>query len=159
MAYRAVLSLKQAEGRVASLFQPDTLLPEQYFATFRRKTHLEPEKRLMLAVLEDAVVCFQKHVLAQNRRGKAAFREAEDWILEQGSDWLFSFEDICEVLGLDPDYIRQALLSWKERRLAELSRPKIHRLNHRRKKKGRRNVSFKKIRPLYSMRSHANSGA
>ena len=48
------------EEKVASLFQPDTLLPVQYLETFRRKAHLEPEKRLMLSVLEDAIACFQK---------------------------------------------------------------------------------------------------
>ena len=70
-----------AEERVASLFQPDTLLPEQYLETFRRKAPLEPEKRLMLAVLEDAVACFQKYVLSRDNRGKGMFREAEEWIL------------------------------------------------------------------------------
>ena len=56
MTYETGLSV---EEKVSSLFQPDTLLPAQYFETFRRKSHLEPEKRLMLAVLEDAVACFQ----------------------------------------------------------------------------------------------------
>lgn len=47
-----------SEERIASLFQPDTLAAAQYFDNLRRTTILEPEKRLMLAVLEDAVSCF-----------------------------------------------------------------------------------------------------
>jgi hypothetical protein len=74
------------------------------------------EERLMLAVLEDAIECFQQHVLAQYVWEKKLFQEAEDWILESNSDWLFSFENICQALQLNPDYIRRGLLVWKEAR-------------------------------------------
>ena len=53
-----------AEEKIASLFEPDTLLSAQYFDSLRRKAILEPEKRLVLAVLEDAINCFQDNVLA-----------------------------------------------------------------------------------------------
>lgn len=119
MAYDASLG---AEEKMGSLFQPDTLLPAQYFDTVRRKARLEPEKRLMLGILEDAIVCFQKYVFARDGRGKGIFRGAEDWILEENSDQLFSFENICEVLGFNPKYVRKGLLLWKEMELA--GRPK-----------------------------------
>jgi hypothetical protein len=35
-----------SEEKIASLFQPDVLLTEQYSDNFRRKTPLEPEKAL-----------------------------------------------------------------------------------------------------------------
>lgn len=119
------------EEKVALLFQPDTLLPAHYFETFRRKFHLEPEKRLMLAVLEDAVACFQKHIFAPDSRRKAVFRDAEEWILEQGSGRLFSFESICEVLEFDPQYVRQGLIRWKEEKLARRPKANIYRLTPR----------------------------
>ncbi len=119
------------EEKVASLFQPDTLLPAQYFETFRRKVHLEPEKRLMLAVLEDAVSCFQKYIFARDSKGKGLFRDAEDWILEEQSDWLFSFNNICEVFGFNPQYVREGLVRWKEKKLAERPKAKIYRLTPR----------------------------
>lgn len=124
-----------AEERVASLFQPDTLLPEQYLDTFRRRSHLEPEKRLMLAVLEDTVACFQKYLLARDHRGQAMFLEAEEWILEKGSDWLFSFENICEVLGMNPDYVRHGLMLWKEMQRGPRPRARVYHLNPRRTRK------------------------
>jgi hypothetical protein len=102
------------EENLASLFQPDTLLSAQYFENFRRKTRLEPEKKLMLAVLEDAVRCFQDNVFAQNGKRKKLFDDVEEWILEENSDWIFSFENICEVLGFNPQYVRKGLLRWKE---------------------------------------------
>lgn len=132
MTYETGLNI---EERVASLFQPDTLLPAQYLETFRRRAHLEPEKRLMLAVLEDAVACFQKYLSARDSRGKAMFREAEEWVMEGGSDWLFSFENICEVLGFDPQYVRQGLVRWKEKRLAGRPKAKIYRLTSGREKR------------------------
>ena len=58
------------EERVTSLFQPDTLLPEQYLDTFRRKLHLEPEKKLMLAILEDAHRLLSE-ILLRPRRQRA----------------------------------------------------------------------------------------
>ena len=116
------------EEKVGSLFQPDTLIPDQFFDTLRRKTLLEPEKRLLLAVLEDAVACFQKYVHARDARGKTMFREAEEWVLEKNSDWLFSFESICEILGLNPDYVRQGLMRWKEAKLEGRPRGNVYRL-------------------------------
>jgi hypothetical protein len=129
-----------AEERLASLFQPDTLISEQYLDTFRRRSHLEPEKRLLLAVLEDAVACFQKYVSARDPRGKAMFHEAEEWILESGSDWLGSFENVCEVLGMNPHYVRQGLIGWKKKKLGQQPRAKVYRLNPRRRGRGRAGV-------------------
>ena len=128
MTHEAGLSV---EEKVASLFQPDTLLPAQYLETFRRKAHWEPEKRLMLAALEDAIACFQKYLLARDGRGRAMFREAEEWMLEEESDWLFSFENICEILGFSPQYLRQGLIRWKTAKLQAQPKAKIYRLTPR----------------------------
>jgi len=121
MAYDASLG---AEEKMGSLFQPDTLLPAQYFDTVRRKANSEPEKKLMLAILEDAVNCFQKYIFAHDGKGKAIFHKAEDWILEENGDRLFSFETVCDALGFNPSYVRQGLLRWKEMKLAERSKSK-----------------------------------
>jgi hypothetical protein len=83
---------------------------------FKKNIH-EGEKELMMAVLQDAVECFQTYVLATKPREKRLFQEAEDWILEKNSYWFFSFENICDTLQLHPDYIRQGLLRWKEAKL------------------------------------------
>jgi hypothetical protein len=79
-----------------------------------KKEIREGEEGLMLAVLENAIEYFQKYAVGQSEREKRLFKEAEEWILEKDSDWFFSFENICETLGLYPDYIRQGLMRWKE---------------------------------------------
>lgn len=134
MSYESGLSM---EERVTSLFQPDTLLPEQYLDTFRRKLHLEPEKKLMLAVLEDAVACFQKYLFARDGKGKTLFRETEEWVLDDHGDWLFSFANVCETLGFEADYLRQGLIKWKNRRLAEHTQAKVYSLTPERPKQRR----------------------
>ena len=138
MSYDTGLSM---EERVTSLFQPDTLLPEQFLETFRRKLHLEPEKKLMLAVLEDAVACYQKYLFARDSKGKLLFQEAEEWVQERGGDWLFSFAHVCETLGFDPDYVRHGLMQWKEHRFAERTRANVYRLRPERKR-NKRGVSI-----------------
>ena len=79
-----------------------------------KKDVREGEEKLMLAVLASAVEYFQRYVLSKDEKGRKLFQEAEEWFLEKDSDQLFSFEYICETLGLHPDYLRQGLLSWKE---------------------------------------------
>jgi hypothetical protein len=88
----------------------DPVVNEQFFKSGFRTG----EERLMLAVLQDAVKCFQEHVLAQHLWEKKLFEEAESWILEKNTNWLFSFENICDTLRLNPDYIRRGLLVWKK---------------------------------------------
>lgn len=131
MSYETGLSM---EERVSSLFQPDTLLPDQFLDTFRRKLHLEPEKKLMLAVLEDAVACFQKYAFTREGKGKTLFEDAEAWVADQNGDWFFSFSNLCETLGLDPAYLREGLLRWKKERLAERSQPKVYAIAPARRK-------------------------
>ena len=103
------------DERIASLFQPDTLLSAQYFDNLRRKSYFEPEKRLMLAILQDAVSCYRDKVHTQNHKGQKLFAETENWIIESDRDWIFSFDNVCEALSLNPQYVRQGLLRWKEK--------------------------------------------
>ena len=73
---------------IASLFEPDTLLPIQYFEAMRKKHLLEGEKRLILSVLEDAVECFMKCIEASTNKGQRLFREADEWISHEDKRWV-----------------------------------------------------------------------
>ena len=108
----------------AGVFQPDFLLPLQFFTGTRGKGCAEGERRLMLAVLEDAVECFQKYFGIKETRGRQLCSDAEDWIVSDDRSWLFSFVNVCEVLGLQPDFIRQGLLDWKTKQLENSLAPK-----------------------------------
>jgi hypothetical protein len=90
---------------------------EEIIEGLYKKSLREGEERLMLAVLESAVEDFQKYVLARRPSGRKLFQQAEEWFLENNSDELFSFRNICETLQLHPDYIRHGLMLWKEAKL------------------------------------------
>jgi len=110
------------DEKIASLFQPDTLLPAQYYGNLRRRNLLQPEMQLTLAILEDAIKCFQENLMAESGKGKKLFNEAEEWILDEDGDWIFSFRNVCELLGFNPAYMRQGLLRWKQERQRHTSK-------------------------------------
>jgi hypothetical protein len=110
------------EEKAMMIFQPDILIDAQFEASHKRRFHLDPERVLMLAVLQDAVICFQEHALAKCKRKQSLYREAEEWISDPDRSYLFSFENVCETLGFDANYMRNGLLRWK--RVRESGREK-----------------------------------
>ena len=131
MTYKLSLTL---EEKTSSLFQLDPVLPAQYLAVFRRNTQLEPEQKLMLAVLEDAVTCIQKYGLSSQTKEKRLFSNTRDWILTQDNEWPFSFVNVCEALGLDSGYVRRGIANmkeWKSHRPDKPKPPKSRRMKRR----------------------------
>ena len=115
------------DEKLPGLFEPDTLLPIQYFEAMRRKHLLEGEKRLVLSVLEDAVECFMKCIDSSTSKGQRLFREAEEWITLEDKKWVFSFDNVCEMLDVNPEYLRRGLRDWKTRKLEAIERAQIAR--------------------------------
>ncbi len=111
-----------AEGGAESVAQPETgfeseaLLPSQLLG--RKALSKKGEYRLALAVLKDAIECFQKYSCARDGRGRRLFCEAESWLLTEhapASDTAaFTFEHICNFLDLDIGYLRHGLRRWRE---------------------------------------------
>jgi hypothetical protein len=80
-----------------------------------RKDIHEGERRLMVAVLKNAIECFQKHASARGLGEEELFRKEEEWFFSRKDrKEHLSFGYICEALELDPDYIRRGLLLWKQ---------------------------------------------
>jgi len=104
--------------KAASFFQPDILLAAQYLDNIQPKSNLMPEKRLMLAVLEDGLCCFQKYCFASDEKGKALFKEAEAWIMDENVLRPFSFGGICDFLGIDAGYLRSGIFRRRDSQLA-----------------------------------------
>jgi hypothetical protein len=107
------------EERTSTPLEPDTLVPSQYFDRVGSDAAFQPEKRLMLAVLEEAIATFQRNVMSDNRRSQRLVEEVEDWTAGAQSDWPFSFENVCAALGLEAEYLRAGMSRWKT---AELNR-------------------------------------
>ncbi len=92
------------------------ILPEQYLA--QRQGDYQPLRRLMIALLEDAVLTYQRNLLAQNDAGRRLFAEAEAWLMEENRDLPLRFENVCDVLDLDAGFLRGVLLRWRARAAA-----------------------------------------
>ena len=110
------------DEKLPGLFEPDTLLPIQYFEAMRRKHLLEGEKRLILSVLEDAVECFMKCIDSSTNKGQRLFRDADEWINLEDKRWVFSFDNVCDMLDINAEYMRTGLRRWKEKKLIALQR-------------------------------------
>ena len=74
----------------------------------------EGEHALMFAILEDAIKDFQKYFTVRHPKSKRQYHEAVAWILGENSDGLFSFDNVCENVGLNPSYLRRRLRAWAE---------------------------------------------
>jgi hypothetical protein len=94
-------------------FEADILATED-FVRVHRSRPLSPEHGLMVAVLEVALADYQRCWKVRDKKGMELFADAQAWILESNSDWIFSFVNCCEALGIEPDYLRQGLLRWKQ---------------------------------------------
>lgn len=95
---------------LARILEPDTVLPSQFYGKMGLSRQLEGEKKLMLAVLKDAVECLEKYRRARSSISKELYQNALAWVEDNNTDWLFSFTNVCDLLGFDPDYLRESLL-------------------------------------------------
>jgi hypothetical protein len=97
------------DERVVSILGSDAGSQQQFLDTFRRSEFLTPEKSLLSAILEDAIHVYRKYRHAKDRLGKEKFREAQEWIRYHGTDWIFTFDNVCDLLGLNPNFVRHSL--------------------------------------------------
>ena len=76
-------------GHAFTIMTDHTLVGPQYLATFRRSEHLEPEKTLLAAILEDAVQEYRKYSRAHDPKSKSRFHEVEEWFNRRDKEWIF----------------------------------------------------------------------
>jgi len=110
------------EGR---LFEPDIMLPVQYFTLLRKRAPQGPEYLLVIAMLQDAIECVQKYRYATDQNGRELFEDARVWIASDDRKWPFSFENVCGILKLDAGYVRRGLDAWGESQDANRRRAKV----------------------------------
>lgn len=92
-----------------------------------RRSQLEPEQRLMLQLLEDAIEtatwkgrAVYKHTThnSSKARNERERDEARRWIERRDSEfsaYVFSFDSVCAHLGADPSAARKALVArWRK---------------------------------------------
>jgi hypothetical protein len=104
---------------VSHIFSPDPVASLRYDETRVSRSGAAKDlalRRLMLAVLADAIGCLQAHFSKPSRTNEARFHEAEEWIASD-DEGPFSFNTVCEGLGLDANSLRKRLLRWKQEQM------------------------------------------
>ena len=69
-----------------------------------------PEKELLLAVLFDGIQTYITNAKSNTTEGKRKYKEAQTWIIVDESDYVFSFDNLCDAVGIDANCLRSALL-------------------------------------------------
>jgi len=134
----------QTEEFISSLFAPEIVLPGQFRDPADAKSTDRGEKRLMLAVLEEAVATFQRHLDSKTRHGQRVFQEAEEWIQSTDTSWPFAFENICNALEINPEYLRRGLERWGEtQRRTAAGGARVYRFPFRRVNGRRASISLR----------------
>jgi hypothetical protein len=78
-------------------------------ATLTKLHYAQGEKRLMLAVLLDALDIIAAYHEGRRSQSWGEYQAAVRWIMANDHLWPFSFENICYALDLDRDRLRAAL--------------------------------------------------
>lgn len=84
------------------------LLPVQYVDLVRRNQVIEGELKLLLAVLEDAIRCYLRNANAKDGERRRDFVEVRNWFeagggaAGAGPAGIFSFNNLCDALGIEP---------------------------------------------------------
>jgi len=76
------------------------------------RSHATPncgERALLRAVLYDAILCLQGQGVCMRDRARAT-AEARRWMESRKRNYIFTFESICHILDIDPNYLRERLL-------------------------------------------------
>jgi hypothetical protein len=101
-----------ARQATVGLIDPLFLLPGQLDAASDENNG---EKRLRLALLSDAVRVIADAVARRNRKRNYSGgdeREAREWLMSDDLEWPYSYQHVCDVLGLDPTKTRAAILKF-----------------------------------------------
>jgi hypothetical protein len=123
IARRATIALRENTDMADhGAFEPDVLITDLVVAARRRRAALSGEKRLMLAIVENALDYYEKYLLATDRVGRALFTEAADWMASTSDEDVYSFENISETLDINASYFRRGVAAWHKRLLEAHSR-------------------------------------
>ncbi len=101
-------NLESPNSRASSYEKVDSglLMPGQYVDLVRRNHVIEGELKLLLAVLEDAIRCYLRNVNSKDGERRREFIEVRKWFevdsIAGRRAEIFSFENLCVALGIEP---------------------------------------------------------
>ena len=87
-----------------------------------------PERGLISALLFDGVMGCMCYALNEGMSSVQRYREAYTWVLRRDADYVFSFDNVCDALGISADGLRVGIINainskrgrWKRSRRKEV---------------------------------------
>jgi hypothetical protein len=113
-----MLTMVNDTDRHDEFSEAEALLPLQFYSARREAATSQPLRRLMVAMLFDAVRCFQAKFEARQPARRQEFAEVRSWVFSDEESGPFSFRAVCDALEIDPKAIRRGLLQWQEKKLS-----------------------------------------
>ncbi len=107
-------TLKEFKKHLSKLNEIDAIHPTQYYLANRSMRLASGEKKLMLAILKDAIKCYRRNVTTKSIHSQKIFAETEEWFYDEDTNYLYSFLNICAWLGVDFKLIREKLSEMKQ---------------------------------------------
>ncbi|MBL7661602.1 hypothetical protein JNK13_02505 [bacterium] len=94
---------------LTNLLEPDVILPSQFEAV-DGQGFVGGERGLMAAILADGIEAYIAHVHAGTDDGS----EAAQWITTRDIAYVFSFDNVCQCLNIDAEYLRLGLKRYRD---------------------------------------------
>lgn len=118
---------------LGDFLEPDILLPTQLLMPDEKGID-GPERKLMAAVLSDGIEVYLTLSTSVTEPNKDDLADASEWVWTQDHSYVFSFDNVCESLGISPNYLRFGL----ERYLEKVKASKVN--------EETRTIAWKKVR-------------
>lgn len=113
---------------VSDYFEPDVSAYEEFYPDSKGRAQ-GGERRLMAAMLSDGIesyiaLCVEasKNDSNPGQRINKKLIDAKDWVETKDDSYVFSFDNVCFCLGLNPDYIRIGLMKFVEASISDPSK-------------------------------------
>ena len=97
-------------GIADDLLIPTALRPVQFHDIWSRSRTISPERRLALAVVQQALNDLAGYRFARGWRRQRLYWDAYAWVADDDREWPYSFINLCEAAGLGVEAIRQRVL-------------------------------------------------
>ncbi len=111
----------ESDGRdtsiVGHLLATGEMLPSQ----MPSPSDWSPEKRLAGAVLAHTLLEIRDHYRAPHYRRRVT--QDLEWVGSDDTEWPYSFVPLCELFGLEPEYVRTIVARWIHAETVHQPRP------------------------------------
>jgi hypothetical protein len=95
----------------SGFFEPDVMLPSQFLVPDEEGLG-GGERKLMAAILSDGIEAYIAQCTNPLAARRKPINDAREWVETEDEAYVFSFDNVCEALGINPRYLRIGLLRY-----------------------------------------------